>query len=122
MNVFKNAAFHDWTQKLGIGDEVLKEAIKEINLGSYEANLGGNVYKKRIALGNKGKSGGARTILAFKINDKAFFIYGFSKNKKDNVDDKELQGLKKLAKIYLNLKDEELARAVLRGEFIKLEV
>lgn len=77
--------------------------------------------KKRIPLGNKGKSGGARTILAFKINDKAFFIYGFAKNKKDNVDEKELKALKRLAKIYLNLTDEELARSVLRGELIKLE-
>ena len=34
----------------------------------------------------------------------------------------ELQGLKKLAKIYLNLTDEELAHAVLQGELIKLEV
>ena len=122
MNVFKNAAFHNWTKKLGISDEVLGEAIKEIGLGAYEASLGGNVYKKRIPLGNKGKSSGARTILAFKIDDKAFFIYGFAKNKQENVDEKELRGLKKLARIYLNLTDEELARAVLRGEFFKVEV
>ncbi len=121
MDVFKNAEFHNWAKKLGITDEVLSEAIKEISLGGYEANLGGNVYKKRIPLGNKGKSGGVRTILAFKINDKAFFIYGFAKNKKDNIDEKELKALKKLAKIYLNLTDEELARTVLRGELIKIE-
>jgi hypothetical protein len=95
MKVFKNTAFHDWTKKLDISDKVLNEAIKEINLGRYDANLGGNVYKKRIPLGNKGKSSGARTILAFKADDKAFFIYGFAKNKKENVDEKELQGLKK---------------------------
>jgi hypothetical protein len=122
MNVFKNAEFHNWAEKLGIIDEVLSEAIKEISLGGSEANLGGNIYKKRIPLGNKGKNGGARTILAFKMNDKAFFIYGFAKNKKDNIDEKELKALKKLAKIYLSLTDEELARTVLRGELIKIEV
>jgi hypothetical protein len=112
MNVFKNAEFHNWAEKLGITDKVLSEATKEISLGGYEANLGGNIYKKRIPLGNKGKSAGARTILAFKVNDKAFFIYGFAKNKRDNIDEKELKALKKLAKIYLSLTDEELARTV----------
>lgn len=122
MKAFKNAEFHTWAEKLNITDKLLSEAIKEISLGGYEANLGGNVYKKRIPLGNKGKSAGTRTILAFKINDKAFFIYGFAKNKKDNIDEKELKALKKLAKIYLSLTDEELARTVLRGELIKIEV
>lgn len=44
MNVFKNADFHNWTERLGISDAVLSEAIKEISLGGYEANLGGNIY------------------------------------------------------------------------------
>ncbi|MBX9704372.1 MAG: type II toxin-antitoxin system RelE/ParE family toxin [Silvanigrellaceae bacterium] len=122
INSFKNAEFHKWAEQHGISDEVLTDAIKEMNQGGYEANLGGNVYKKRISLGNKGKSGGARTILAFKINDTAFFIYGFAKNKKDNVDEKDLRALKKLARIYLGLTDEELSQAVVRGELIKIEV
>ncbi|WP_347252374.1 type II toxin-antitoxin system RelE/ParE family toxin [Legionella sp.] len=122
MDGFKNIAFHKWAEQQGITDEVLDEAIKEMNQGSFEANLGGNVYKKRISLGNKGKSAGARTILAFKINDKAFFIYGFAKNKRDNIDERELKALKKLAKTYLNLTDDELTFAVSRGELIKIEV
>ena len=48
-----------------------------MNQGGYEANLGSNFYKKRISVGHKGKSGGVRTILAFKVNDKAFFMYAF---------------------------------------------
>ncbi|MGC1183394.1 type II toxin-antitoxin system RelE/ParE family toxin [Legionella sp.] len=122
MNGFKNSAFHKWVEKQGISDETLNEAIKEMNQGSYEANLGSNVYKKRISVGNKGKSGGVRTILAFKINDKAFFIYGFAKSKKENIDEKELKALKRLATIYLNLTEEELSRTILRGELIKIEV
>lgn len=122
MNGFKNIAFHKWAEKQGISDETLNEAIKEMNQGSYEANLGSNVYKKRISIGNKGKSGGVRTILAFKLNDKAFFIYGFAKSKKENIDEKELKALKRLAMIYLNLTKEELSRTILRGELIKIEV
>ncbi len=122
MNGFKNIAFHKWAGRQGISDEALNEAIKEMNQGSYEANLGSNVYQKRISIGNKGKSSGVRTILAFKVNDKAFFIYGFAKSKKENIDEKELKALKRLATIYLNLTEEELSRTILRGELIKIEV
>lgn len=122
MKGFKNSAFHKWAEKQGIYDEMLNEAIKEINQGSYEANLGSNVYKKRISLGNKGKSAGVQTTLAFKVHDKAFLIYGFAINKKENIDEKELKALKRLATIYLNLTEEELSRTVLRGELIKIEV
>ena len=122
MNSFKNIAFHKWAEKQGLSDEILNETIKEMNQGGYEANLGGNVYKKRISIGNKGKSGGVRTILAFKVHDKAFFIYGFAKSKKENIDENELKALKKLATIYLNLIEEELSRTILRGELIKIEV
>ncbi|STX52141.1 Uncharacterized protein conserved in bacteria [Legionella busanensis] len=65
-----------------------------MNKGLFDANLGGNVYKKRIPLDNKGKRGGARTIVAFRFNNKAFFIYSFAKNKKANITDKELKALK----------------------------
>ena len=75
MIIYKGAAFSDWAVKYCISDEMLISAVNEMNGGVYEANLGGSVYKKRIAIGNKGKSAGARTILAFLINEKAFFIY-----------------------------------------------
>ena len=120
MIIYKGAAFSDWSVKYCISDEMLISAVNEMNGGVYEANLGGSVYKKRIAIGNKGKSAGARTILAFLINKKAFFIYGFAKSKLDNIDDKELKALKKLAKIYLHLTETELNKAVQESKLIKV--
>lgn len=92
-----------------------------MNSGLYDANLGGNVYKKRVPLANKGKSGGARTIIAFKVNDKAFFIYGFAKNRQENVNEKELKALKKLAKVYLGLTDKDIIEAIRLGNLIKVD-
>lgn len=122
MDCFKTVEFHRWLEKNAISDSVLVTAIEEMNQGSYEANLGGNVYKKRISLGSKGKSGGARTILAFKVDNKAFFIYGFTKNKRDNIDEQELKALKRAAKLYLGLTHQELVLAVSQGKLIKVEV
>ena len=88
--------------------------------GLYEANLGGYVYKKRLPLGHKGKSGGVRTIIAFKSSDKAIFVYGYSKGEKSNITKKEEDSLKKLAKIYFSYSDNEINEAISAG--ILLEV
>jgi hypothetical protein len=45
-------------------------------------NLGGGVYKQRIARKGQGKSGGFRTIIFFEAHKAAFFILGFAKTYK----------------------------------------
>ena len=74
--------------------------------------MGGNIYKKRIALGNRGKSSGARTIVAFKIKDKAIFLYGFPKNERGNITQKEEIALKGLAEFFLGRSDNEIDNAI----------
>ncbi|ARU56429.1 hypothetical protein OLMES_2366 [Oleiphilus messinensis] len=38
-------------------------------------------------------------MLAYGIKDKAFFVYGFAKNKKSNIKDDELKALKLYASV-----------------------
>ena len=121
MEIYKITAFSEWAEEYNVSDELLFDAIIEMNNGLFDANLGGNVYKKRIPLDNKGKRGGARTIIAFKYNDKAFFIYSFAKNKQANISDKELKALKKLAKVYFSLTDKEITEALRLGNLIKVD-
>ncbi len=80
MRVYKIQSFSKWAKKEKIHDQHLLATINEMRAGNFEVNLGGKLYKKRVALGNKGKRAGARTILAFIADDKAFFLYGFGKN------------------------------------------
>ena len=47
MEVYKGTEFSRWASKYNISDEMLVEAIEEMRHGLYEANLGGNVYKKK---------------------------------------------------------------------------
>lgn len=49
MRIFKNKAFHRWSKEIGFSNNRLKEAVNEINKGLYEANLGGNIFKKRVS-------------------------------------------------------------------------
>lgn len=80
MRIFKNKTFTRWARKEGLSDAALIQAVAEAEQGLIDVDLGGHVYKKRVALAGRGKSGGARTVLAYQVNEKAFFIYGFAKN------------------------------------------
>ena len=102
-------------------EQALRDALTEIEQGLIDANLGGNVVKKRIGVGGRGKSGGVRTIVAFKFADKAFFLYGFAKNQRDNIDDKELKALKLLAAQLLGYDHKSLQKAVKARELIEVK-
>lgn len=120
MRILKNKPFSQWAKKLKITDKILVTAINEMANGLYEANLGGHIYKKRLPLGHKGKSGGARTIVAFKVNDKAIFIYGFSKGDKSNITKREEESLKDLAKIYFGYDENQINKVIEAGVLIEV--
>lgn len=49
MRIFAIKRFHIWAKSHDLTDALLRRATEEIERGSVEANLGGNLYKKRIA-------------------------------------------------------------------------
>lgn len=117
MRVFKNKSFTRFAIREAIEDEDLLEAIECANNGLISADLGGGIIKQRIARYGQGKSGGFRTIIIFKTEDRAFFVYGFAKNQKANISDKELKALKKLASQLLSYSDQDLTKAIQNGVF-----
>lgn len=121
MRVFKNKAFSKWAVREGLDDGTLLAAVEEMECGLVDADLGGHVVKKRVAIRGRGKSGGIRTLLAYKISDKAFFIYGFAKNARSNINSNDLKALKLLAKELLNYTDKDLTEAVKRGALKEVE-
>lgn len=121
MRIFKIKLFDRWARKEGISDMVLCQAVQEIEDGQFEANLGGNVYKKRIPLEGRGKRGGARTIVAYRIAGKAFFIFGYAKNEKSNLSDEETKAAKMFAKELLNYTDTQLDKLMADGKLIEVK-
>jgi hypothetical protein len=116
MRTFQYRSFKKWAKDEGLTDSDLLLVIKEMEDGLTGDNLGGNVYKKRIQLGGRGKSGGARTIIAYKTAEKAFFMVGFAKNEKDNIDSKDEKALKRLSKELLGYTEKQLKQALVAGE------
>lgn len=91
MRIFKTRLFNRWATDIKMTDDALSNAVNEMERGLIDANLGGHVYKKRVAIQGKGKSGGVRTIIAYRIEDKAFFVYGFAKSARANISADELK-------------------------------
>ncbi|WP_363322845.1 type II toxin-antitoxin system RelE/ParE family toxin [uncultured Alcanivorax sp.] len=98
MRIFKNRPFSKWASKEGLNDALLLAAVDEMERGLIDANLGGHVVKKRVAVGGQGKSGGMRTLLAYRVGDKAFFVYGFAKSARANIIRRWTEGLEMLGK------------------------
>jgi hypothetical protein len=76
---FKLKTFSRWAKKI-LTDAQLRAAAQEILNGQFEADLGGGVCKKRIAIAGKGKSGSTRTLVAKSSPIGVFFMAGRSKN------------------------------------------
>jgi hypothetical protein len=111
MKIYKNRTFDRWARKEGLNNLSLCNAVNEMAAGLYDADLGGGLFKKRIAKPGKGKSGGFRTLVATNNEDRWFFIFGFSKNERSNIDSYEEEALKMLSKQLLAYTPEELEQA-----------
>ena len=122
MRIFTTRAFNRLDVAGGLKEVDLSAAVAEMNDGLWDANLGGQVYKKRVALAGRGKRGGARTLVAFKRDDQAFFIYGFAKNQRSNITAKEKQALKRMARELLGYGDRQLNQALKQGALIEIKV
>jgi hypothetical protein len=121
MRVYKTKAFSRFARKAGLDSEALIEAAYAVSSGQWDADLGGGVFKQRVARAGQGKSGGFRTLLAFRAGGSCFFVYGFAKNDMANLTKKELEVVQATAAILLNYSADDLAQVVARGELVELE-
>lgn len=64
-------------------------------------------------------SGGARTIVATKMAGLWFFICGFSKNERSNIDKDVLRVLQEVARELLGFDDRQLAFALAVGDIVE---
>lgn len=112
LRIFKNKSFARFAKKSDISDTALCKAVRDAEQGLIDADLGGGVIKQRVARAGQGKSGGYRTMILFKAGTRAFFVHGFAKNEKDNIEPEDLIAFRKLAARMLEYKDTELTQAL----------
>jgi hypothetical protein len=120
LRIFETKWFVRFARKENIEPERLWEAIERAEQGSIDAELGGNLIKQRVARPGGGRSGGFRTIIAYRAKTRSIFLYGFPKNVTANIDRDDLEILKKLARRFLSMTDKELEKAVTEQELIEV--
>jgi len=112
VRVFKTKVFGRFARKEGIRDQKLADAIREIEKGLHDGDLGGGLIKKRVARAGEGKRGGYRAIIVYRKRTRAVFLYGFAKSEKENLDPVELREYQKLAQVYLRLRETDIDKVL----------
>src|SRR5271163_187472 len=120
VRVYKLKAFARFQRRERITDGALSKAVQSAERGLVGADLGGGLIKQRIARLGQGKSGGYRTVIAYRRGNLAVFLYGFAKNERANLDDDELTDWQRVGRGYLGLDDDELKAAVAAGELTEV--
>lgn len=103
MAIFMTRWFDRWARRQQIDAGALCEAVREMKAGLLDANLGGGLMKKRMSGLGRGKRGGFRVMVATDQLDRWFFVFGFAKSARGNVDEGELEALKKLSGYLISL-------------------
>lgn len=103
-----------------MSDKLLSEAALEIRTENFEANYGGGVIKKRIATKGRGKSGSARTIVAFKKGNNCYFVYGFEKSERENISASEVEAFKMVSKKLFAFSDTDINEQIKKDSLIEV--
>jgi hypothetical protein len=120
VRIFTSRWFQRLARKEGIADAALREAVVRAGKGQMDADLGGEVIKQRITRPGQGKSSGYRTIILFRRGERAFFVSGFSKSQRANIDAAEEREFKEAAKYVLALPERQLAALLKKGDFAEV--
>lgn len=112
MRVFKTKQLARFAKRERIGDASLAKAIYGAERGSIDADFGSGLIKKRVARSGQGKSGGYRVLVAFRASRRDVFLFGFAKNERENIDNRQRATLQEIVAYWLAADDTKLERAL----------
>lgn len=120
MRVFKRKDFARWQAREKLPDMALCDAVLEMESGLIDADLGGFLYKKRVARPGRGKSGGYRTVLSARIGARYVFLHGFAKQDKANITQTEKRALQFAGRLFLDFSPADLTKALQAGVLVEV--
>ena len=120
MHVYATKTFRRFQRKEKIADATLWDAVVRANAGLIDADLGGGLIKQRVARQGQGRSGGYRTILAYRSRERAVFLYGFAKNQRDNILADELEDWREIGSGLLRASMEAIESAIADEELMEV--
>jgi hypothetical protein len=121
MRIFKTKWFARFARHEQILDVGLREAIERAERGLIDADLGGGLIKQRVARQGKGRSGGYRTIIAYRAKKRAVFLSAFAKSDQENIGADELLSLRATANAWMNANEADLRRELESGRIEEVD-
>lgn len=118
--VLKRKDFARWQAGEKLSDAALCKAVREMESGLIDADLGGHLYKKRVARAGGGKSGGYRTLLSARIGTRYVFLHGYPKSATANIAQDEKKALQYAGKVFLDLPSAALVKALQAGVLLEV--
>lgn len=115
MRIFKSKGVVRFARQEKITDTSLLDAISRAERGLIDADLGGGVIKQRVARPGQGRSGGYRMIVAYRVKNRAVFLFGFAKNERTNISPDELQTLQTIGAKWLAASPKVINQAIEDG-------
>jgi len=120
LRIFKTKWFARFARREGIADSKLLATVQEIEKGLIDADYGGGLIKKRVARDGGGKSGGYRSIIAYRSEEKCFFMFCFTKSSRGNLNTNEVAQYKNATGIYFGFSEIEIAVALKKRELVEV--
>ncbi len=113
MRVFVVPQVSRLMRKERLSDAILCRAARDVVaglLGAGEADLGGGLFKKRVARPGGGKRGGYRVIIAYRPpkTERVLFAYAFAKNAAATLTQQGHEALTKAAAAFLAADDRQV--------------
>lgn len=118
MQVFKTKWLARFARQEGITDRSLREALERAERG--DADLGGGLIKQRVARRGRGRSGGYRMIVAYRMKARAIFVFGFAKSDRENLEPEELATAREIAADFLTADAKRIAEAIEDGALVEV--
>ena len=121
MRDFMTGIFFKEARKSRIPDQKFIEAAQRARDGMAYADLGGGVYKERIARKGQGRSRGFRTVLCLRQDGDALFFAIFAKKRKENLNDEELKAALRIAAEFRAFSEQDIRAAIAAGKFREIQ-
>ena len=113
-------AFARYARRMRISNAILLEAANRARRGLIDADLGGGLIKQRLPRPGQGRSGGFRSLMAYRDGERIVFLHAFAKSDLDNVDP-DLQAFwRQAAGGLLAMNDAALQLALELGDMLEI--
>lgn len=88
------------------------EGVWNVVHAQPDADLGGGLYKYRIARPGEGSRGGGRVLVALKIESRAILMFAWERKDMENIKPNELKAYREVARMYLGYSDAQMTKLV----------